>query len=230
VGSAGDDHRAARGATHLEDVHLEVLSDPIVLAGELFAHRQHRLHATPHVEDHGRVGRAMHDARHDLALAARVLLVDDVALRLAQPLTVDLPRRLGRDPSELRLGDVLRDANFAADPHRRVDLLRIGDRHLELRLGDLLRCREHLELPEDADVPGLRVYLDDHILGRIAVPAVGGFDRLLESLDQDLLGNALLGVQLEQSSDKIAAHDRSPRLVTKKRTWDGEPTPRPCWL
>ena len=50
--AAGNDHRSARGAPDLEDVGLQVLPDPVVLARQLLADGEHRLDALAHVQDH----------------------------------------------------------------------------------------------------------------------------------------------------------------------------------
>src|SRR5437870_108154 len=93
---AGDDHRSARGAADLENVRLEVLADAVVLPRQLLADGENRLDALTHVQDHGRLGRAVHDAGHDLPLPTGVLLEDHVALRLAKPLAIDLASGLRR--------------------------------------------------------------------------------------------------------------------------------------
>ena len=139
--AAGDDHRPARRAAHLHDVDLEVLSDAVRLVRQLLGDREHRLDVLAHVEHDGRVGRALHVAGHDLALAGGVLLEDDVALGLAQALAVDLAGGLRRDAPKLGLRDVLGDPDLAADAGRRIDLLRRGRGHLELGILDLLLRR-----------------------------------------------------------------------------------------
>ena len=207
--AAGDDHRSARRTANLHDVDLEVLTDAIRLAGQLLGDRQDRLDVLAHVEHDGRVGRALDGAGHDLALAGRVLLEDDVALRLAEALPVDLPGRLRRDAAELGLRHVLRDPDLAADAGGRVDLLRIGDEHLRLGILDLLGGGHDLVLAGDADLAGLRVDRHDHVLGRVRIPPIGRLDRLLQRADQDFLGDTLFGVQLEQCSDEISIHGRS---------------------
>ena len=196
-----------------------------MLAGELLAHREHRLHALAHVEHHGLVGRAVHDAGHDLALAGGVLLIHDIALRLAESLTVHLPGGLGGDAPELGLGHVLRDADLAADAGRRVVLLGIGDGHLEVGVLDLLGGRDHLVFTVDADLAALGVDDDHHVLRGVGVPAVGGFDRLLQGVDEDLLRHTLFGVQLQQSPDEISIHGPTSLSVGRKTNvgWRTDP-------
>src|SRR3712207_7248596 len=60
------------------------------------------------------------------------------SLRLPKALAVHLPGGLRRDPPELRLRHVLRHPDLPAHPGGRVDLLRVGRRHLELGVLDLL--------------------------------------------------------------------------------------------
>ena len=113
-----------------------MLSDTVVLARQLLADRQDGLDATAHVEHDGGFGGAGHHPGQDFAFAADVLVVHDVTLRLAEALAVDLARSLRRDPAELLLGDVLRDADPAADPPL-LDLVRLGHGLLELGIGHL---------------------------------------------------------------------------------------------
>ena len=153
----------------------------------------------------------MHHAGHDLALTAGVLAVDHVPLRFAQALAIDLARGLGGDPAELGLGHVLRHADLAADAGGRVDLLGLGHDHLDLRILDLGLAGDDLVLAVDADLAALRVDVDDHVLRGIRVAPIGGLDRLLQRLDEDLLRHALLGVQLEQGSDEVSIHVRTSR-------------------
>ena len=153
----------------------------------------------------------MHHAGHDLALTAGVLAVDHVALRFAQALAIDLARGLGRDPAQLGLGHVLGHADLAAHAGRRVDLLGLGHDHLELRVLDLGLAGDDLVLAVDADLAALRVDVHDHVLGGVRIAPIGGLDRLLQRLDEDLLRHALLGVQLEQGSDEVSIHVRTSR-------------------
>ena len=193
---------------------------------QLLRHRQHRLDVLAHVEHDGRVGRALHVAGHDLALAGRILLEDDVALGLAEPLPVYLAGGLRRDPSELRLGHVLRDC---APSHRR----RWSGRSSALPATIIWASGSsissavaiHLVLASHADLAALGVDRDDHVLGGIGVAPVGGLDGLLQGPDQDLLWDTLFGVQLEQCSDEISIHGRSslPRRVDypgQTKTWE----------
>ncbi len=207
--SAGHDDRPAGRAPHLHDVHLQVLADAVRLVRQLLGHGQHRLDVLAHVEHDGRVGRALHVAGHDLALAGGVLLEDDVALGLAQPLPIHLAGGLRGDAAELRLGHVLGDAHLAAHAGGRVDLLRLLHDHLELGVLDLLGRGDHVVLARDADLTALRVDRDHHVLGRVGIAPVGRLDRLLEGSNQDLLRHTLLGVQLEQCSDEVSIHGRS---------------------
>ena len=169
----------------------------------------------------------MHHAGHDLALAAGVLAVDHVALRLAEALAVDLARGLGRDPAQLGLGHVLRHADLAADAGGRIDLLGLGHDHLELGILDLGLAGDDLVLAVDADLAALRVDVNDHVLGRIRIAPIGGLDRLLQRLDEDFLRHALLGVQLEQGSDEVSIHVRTSRPSSgqkQKRGMANRPT------
>ena len=207
MGSAHHQHRATRRATHFEDVDLQMLPDAVGLARQLLAHRQHRLDPLAHVEHDCLVGGAVHHAGHDLALAADVLAVDHVTLGFTQALAVHLCRGLGSDSAELGLRHVLRHSHPTADAGRRVDLLRLGDEHLQLGIGHLVGRGDHLVLPEDADLARLGIDADHHVLRRVGIATVGRFNRLLEGLDENLLGNALLGIQLEQSSNEVPVHN-----------------------
>ena len=74
---------------------------------------------------------------------------------------------------------------------------------------DLLRVvltGHDLVLAEDTDLARLGVDLDHHVLGRLGIAPVGRFDRLLKGLEQDVLGNALLGVELQEGADEVAVH------------------------
>ena len=217
--AAGDDHRPSRRAAHLHDVDLEVLADAIRLVWQLLGDREHGFDVLAHVEHDGRIGRALNVAGHDLALAGGVLLEDDVPLSLAEALAVHLAGGLRRDAAELGLRHVLRDPDLAADARRRIDLLRRGRGHLELGILDLLLSRHDLVLTGDADLAGLRIDRDDDVLGRIGVASVGGFDRLLQRMDQDVLGHTFLGIQLEQRSNEVSVH--APLLFRRQtKTWE----------
>ena len=141
-----------------------------------------------------------------------VLAVDHVALRLAEALAVDLAGGLRGDAPELGLGHVLGDADLGSHAGGRVDLLCGADEHLELGILDLVGRGDDLVLAVDADLAGLRVDAHHDVLGGVGIAAIGGFDRLLQGLDQDLLGNALLSVQLEQGSDEVPVHIRTSPL------------------
>ena len=215
VRPAGHDHGSPRRAADLEHVRLEMLTDAVVLAGQLLADGENGLNALAHVENHGRLRRAMHDAGHDLALSAGVLLEHHVTLGLAKSLAIHLPGGLRRDAAQLRLRHVLGDPNLGAHAGGRIDLLGLGHQHLQLVVLDLLGCRDHLVLAIDADLAAVGVDLDHHVFRSVRIAPIGRFDCLLERLDQDLFGDALLCVQLKEGADEVSIHG-APRFRDEK--------------
>ena len=100
MGPADEDLRAARRAADLEDVRLDVLADAVVLDGRLLGRGEDRLDVVADVEDDRPRLDAVDRAGDHLALAARELVEDLVALDLAEALEDDLLGGLGADPAE----------------------------------------------------------------------------------------------------------------------------------
>src|SRR6185312_3936216 len=100
VRAGQDDLRTARVAIDVEAVRLDRIADAIALARHLLAHRQHGL-GLADVDDERAALEAAHDAADDLALAVLELVVDVVALGLADALIDELLRRLRGDAAEL---------------------------------------------------------------------------------------------------------------------------------
>ena len=100
VGAADDDLRPFARLAHLDDVGLEPGAVLVALIGDLLGLGQQGLDLAQ-VQQRVAVVRLLHDPRHDVALAARVLLVLHVALYFTDPLEDDLLRSLCRDASEV---------------------------------------------------------------------------------------------------------------------------------
>src|SRR5207237_4205202 len=88
----------------------------------------------------------------------------------------------------------------------------------------LLGGGDDLVLAVDADLAAIGIDLDHHVLGGVRVAPIRRLDRLLERLDEDLLGDPLLGVQLKEGADEVSIHGAPRFRGRKNRTWDGEPT------
>ncbi len=88
------------GAPDLEHERLDVLTDAVVLEGALLGRGQDRLHVLADVEDDRARLDAVDRAGDELALAARELVEDLVALDLADALEDDLLGRLRADAPE----------------------------------------------------------------------------------------------------------------------------------
>ncbi len=105
MGPADEQLRPAQAAPDLEDVRLDGLADPVVLERRLLGRGQDRLGPgdpalAGQVEDDRARLDPVDGPGDELALAARELVVGDVALGLAEPLEDDLLGRLGMDPAE----------------------------------------------------------------------------------------------------------------------------------
>ena len=224
-----DDLRAARGAIDVDDVRDEAIARAVRLAGHLLARRQDRL-GLAEVDDDVAALEAAHDARHELALAILELVIDHVALRLAEALDDDLlgglrgnaaeaeGRRLEAEqlrvllvvldglidilwPIEDLEEQLVTDVGLEPTLARRLD----GDvaaRHLDL--GD------HVVHEKEIDPAGLGVVarlelvlLAEGLLG-------GGEDRLLEGLDDRLLVDSLVLGHLIQDEVEISLHAQRP--------------------
>src|SRR5215216_2393627 len=136
---AGDDHlRALDRLVHAHDQHLDALGGAVVLDAHLLAAGQQRL-GLAQVEDGVAALQALDHAGDDVALLAGVLVVDRLALRLAQLLEHDLLRRLRLDaPGVLDL-DLL--GHRLAEARVRLDLARVLERQL---LVGVLHLLDHI--------------------------------------------------------------------------------------
>ena len=163
-----DDLRTLGRLAHLDDVGLEPAAVVVVLVLHLLGLRQQRLDLAEVEQRVAGVG-LLDDAGDDVALAARVLLVLHLPLRLADALEDDLLGRLRGDATEVggRVVPLARDVALF------VELL-----------------RDHL------DRAGLHVDLDQRFLGRVGHPLVGGEERVGQRLEHDLDGDALLALDV----------------------------------
>ena len=138
----------------------------------------------------------------ELALAARELVEDLVALDLADALEDDLLGGLGADPAEDVAVELL-GLDEVADVGGRVEGLRLVDGHLGELVLDLV---DDAARAEDADLAGLGVDPDVDVLVAGDAP-VGRLDAVLDGADQLLAGDLLLGVELEEGTDEVSTHD-----------------------
>ena len=137
-----------------------------------------------------------------LALAARELVEDLVALDLADPLQDDLLGRLGADPAEDVAVELL-GLDHVADAGGRVEGLGLLDGHLGQLVLDLV---DDATRPIDADLAGLGVDPDVDVLVAGDAP-VGRLDAVLDRPDELLAGDLLLGIELEEGTDEVSTHD-----------------------
>ena len=100
VGAADEDLRPADGAADLEHEGLDVLADAVVLERALLGRGQDGLDVLADVEDDRPRLDPVDRAGDELALAARELVEDLVALDLADALEDDLLGGLGADAAE----------------------------------------------------------------------------------------------------------------------------------
>ena len=141
----------------------------------------------------------------ELALAAGVLVEDDVALGLVEPLQHDLLGGLGVDPAEGFLVELL-GLDEIARLRVRLEGLGVLDGDLGRGILDLL---DHAASAEDAHLARLGVDADVDVLVARR-PAVRRLDRLLDGPDQLLARDALLSVELQEGADEISAHFAPP--------------------
>ena len=119
VRAADEDLRPARGAADLEHERLDVLADAVVLERRLLGRGEDRLDALADVEDHRPRLDPVDRAGDELALAARELVEDRVALGLAEALQDDLLGGLGADAAEGVAVELL-GLDELAEPARRA--------------------------------------------------------------------------------------------------------------
>jgi hypothetical protein len=228
VGAAHEDLRTAHGAPDLEHEGLDVLPDPVVLELALLGRGEDGLHVLADVEDDRPRLDPIDGPGDELALAARELVEDLVALDLADALEHDLLGGLGPDPTEDVAVQLL---GLHEVPELRLGL--VGPGLIERDLGQLvLDLLDHPASTEDADATGVGVDADvDVLVARD--PPVRGLDAVLDGPDELLPGDLLLGVQLQEGAHEISTHDRLLTLhaadaderPVRKKTW-GSPTSR----
>ena len=172
VRPAHEDLRAAHGAPDLEHERLHVLADPVVLERALLGRGEDRLGVLADVEDDGARLDPVDRAGDELALTARELVEDLVALDLADALQDDLLGGLGADAPEDVAVELL-GLDDIAGLGVRVGLAGILDRDLGQLVLDLL---DHEPRTVDADTTRFRVDADVDVLIAGHAP-VGGLDR-----------------------------------------------------
>ena len=178
VRAGHDDLRALRGAAHLDDVGLQAGAVLVALVGHLLRLGQQRLHLAE-IEQRVAVVGLLDDPGDDVALAAGVLLVLHLALRLADALEDDLLGRLGGDAAEVGRGVV----PLADDPAVLVEFLR-----------------------DHPDLAALGVDLDERLLGGVGHPLVGRHERVGQSLEQDLEVDPLLPFDDPEGLHQLEVH------------------------
>ena len=145
---------------------------------------------------------ALDGDRVDLALLVGELLVDQLALGLAQPLEHYLLGRLGGDaPGAVRealVGDALAYLGV------RLEAARLLEAHLELRVLHLLDDPLE-EVDAHLAAAGVELY-GDVLTGRYAILAVGRDQRRLDRGQDYLAGQVALRGELGQRDQEIALH------------------------
>ena len=113
-------------------------------------------------------------------------------------------------------------------PGARFRMRRAGlvDRHLDHRVLDLVH---DVTAAIHADLAGPGLDADEDVL-LAGDAAIGGLDALFDGADQRLLGNLLLGVELEERTDEVTTHHAPPCSLLARRaplrhkeTWVGHP-------
>ena len=202
VGAADEDLGTLRRAPDLEHERLDVLADPVMLQRRLLGRGQDRLDVLADVEDDRPWLDAVDRPGHQLALAARELVEDLVALDLADALEDDLLGGLGADPAEDVAVELL-GLDEVADVGAGLDGPRLVDRHLGEFVLDLA---DDAARAEDADLAGLGIDPDVDVLVT-GHPAVGRLDAVLDGSDQLLARDLLFGIELEEGTDEVSTHD-----------------------
>ena len=175
VGSAHHDLWALRGLADLDDVGLEAGTVVVALVGDLLRLRQERLDLAE-VEQGVAVVGLLDDAGDDVALSAGVLVVLHVPLDLTDPLHDHLLGGLCGDAAEVLGGVVPLTHDVALD----VELLAV-----------------------DPDLAGVRVDGDDCLLGRVRQPLVGSDERVGESVEERVDGDALVPCDLPECIEEL---------------------------
>src|SRR6185295_5691449 len=201
VRAADHDLWALGTTTDLGDVGLEPLAVAVGLRGHLLRLGQQRFDLAEIEQGVATLG-LLHDAGHDVALAAGELFIGHLTLRIAELLEDHLLGGLRADPA----AEVLGDLDFLLGQHLHLDALAV--------LGiDLL---EHLL--EHAHLAGLRVDLgaepDEVVIGVgvLLLPRglVRGRHGFVEALQDRLEGDPLLAFELAEVIETIGTRRGSP--------------------
>ena len=179
VGPADEDLRTLGRAADLEHERLDVLPDPIVLEHRLLGRRQDGLDVLADVEDDRPRFDAVDRAGHQLALAARELVEDLVALDLADALQDDLLGGLGADSAEDVAVELLR-LHEVAEVGIGLDGPGLVDGHLGEFVLDLA---DDAARAEDADLARLGIDPDVDVLVT-GHATIGRLDAVLDGSDQ----------------------------------------------
>ena len=143
-------------------------------------------------------------AGDELALAARELVEDLVALDLADALQDDLLGRLRADPAEDvavellgldQVAEAWRSGRIACASSTVISVSSSS-----ISLDDAARA-------EDADLARLGIDPDVDVLVAGDAP-IGRLDAVLDGPDQLLARDLLLGVELQEGTDEVTTHDR----------------------
>ena len=193
----------ADGAADLEHERLDVLADAVVLERALLGRGEDRLDVLADVEDDRARLDPVDGAGDELALAARELVEDLVALDLADALEDDLLGGLGADPAEDVAIELL-GLDHVADLGVGLVLAGVVDGDLGQLVLDLV---DDAAGAEDADATGLGVDLNVDVLVSGDAP-IGRLDAVLDGPDQLLTGDLLLRVELEEGAHEVSTHDR----------------------
>jgi len=224
----------------VEDVGLDAVAGAVALAVRLLAERQDRLGAAE-VDDDVAALEPPRDARDELALPVLVLVVDHVALRLADALQDDLLRGLrgdapegpavGLEVQEVAVALVLLaspiavlvaiedlEAELVADLGLRIDHPALIDGDLRIGVLDLVDDGHVLEELDLADLlVELRLDLAmgaEHLL-------CGRLDGGLQRFDQDLALDALVFADLVDHLVETDVHRSNPLPALGRSAFPG---------
>src|SRR5205823_15000823 len=195
------DLRALRRQLDIKDERTDAVALAVPLAWDLLLLGQDRV-GPAEVHDDVLLLEALHDARHQLALATLELVVDDVALGVAHALDDVLLRRLRGDAAELlgrQLGEQL-VANLGIGVELAPGLV---ERHLVERVLDGLDDGLDLEQLDFADL-GIELGLD--VLLQPKGLLGGRQHRVLEGVHDDVPVDALLLAHLFDDAVQIRQH------------------------
>ena len=209
---AGDDQlRAALVLVHLDQEHLDPLAGPVALVRHLLASRHDRLGLAQLDDDGPRIG-ALHDAVQHLALLVVKLLVDRIALVVADALQDDLLHGLRGDAAEVLRGAL--DANLVADPRVGRVGHRLGQRHLAEGILDLV---DHLLDGKDAHGAGGLVDIDGDLLLGVRHLLVDALQSMFDRGEHRLFGDSPLGGNLGDRRVEVALHARNAPFLGRRQ-------------